>query len=290
MTGNKLTPEQIQELDEKIEAFDKYIESSIEIHSENEQNQIQAGEYKYLVKEGDRSPMTNFVLNEVLQEELDKHQCTTDELVEFAIENDHFKMKYEELANPFLYGSAEEDEFQCINWGGDKDVQIDKNSCIDYKLSTISNLKSVFPTLEEFEKVLKYEIGHVEHSKHYYKLFADDSIHTNVVYNTSYDVVRCVLSDDEELIKFIQSKPIKKDEFIPKVLKISEEEYEDLRESNSGFCVYCGKINDGFHEPDAENYQCDHCEKKHSFGVEQCRLSGSIEIVDQEDSELEDAQ
>lgn len=287
---SKLSPEQIQELEEKINAFDKSVESSIEIDKESFQNGVESGEYSTLVTEGDRSPMEGFTLSDTLQEELDKVECTEDELVEFAIENDHFKMNYEEQSSPFQYGGAEENEFKCIDNSGDKSTQIDKSSCLDHMPTFLSDLKKIFPTYDLFEKFVNYEIGRQDHLKHFFNLFwNDDQDHVNVTYNTSYDVIRCVLDNEDELIKFIKSKPVKVDKFTPKVLKLSKSEFDELNESHSGFCEYCGRVNDGGHEPDAEKYKCSNCEKNHSYGIETAYISGKVIIVDQEESELDSA-
>ena len=37
---------------------------------------------------------------------------------------------------------------------------------------------------------------------------------------------------------------------------------------NPGFCISCGKEVEGV-EPDARNYQCEYCEEKTVFGVEE---------------------
>lgn len=37
---------------------------------------------------------------------------------------------------------------------------------------------------------------------------------------------------------------------------------------NPGFCTACGEEQEGC-EPDAENYDCEHCGKKKVFGAEQ---------------------
>ena len=285
MKQHNLSPEQINELTEKLAEFNKDVESSIENYKEHEKETIENGEYNYLVKDGDHNPMEKFHLSEIFEEAMKDKEITVNKLIEFAIENDHFKMEYEELANPFHYGGSVEDEFQSISWGGDRDYQYDKKD--EFKLSF--NLKDIFKTVAEFKEFVNYEIGRSDYDEQYFELYSDQKMtHVNIRYNTDYDVIRCILKDEEKLLEFINSA--KTTPFTPKILKITEEEYNELSDSHSGFCEYCGKINDGGHEPDAEKYECSHCERKHSYGVELCRIGGKIEIVDNpEDSEYEDA-
>jgi len=64
------------------------------------------------------------------------------------------------------------------------------------------------------------------------------------------------------------------------VFKLTEQTYVELRESHCGFCLSCHALNDGFHEPDAENYECDSCGKHASHGIENVLIMGLVELVD----------
>jgi hypothetical protein len=285
--SSKLTQTQITELEQKINSFEDFVESSEESYYENEKQQWEDGENSHMVTEGDTSEPTGFTLDEFLAEELEKVECSNQELIDFAVENNHFECEYEELGNPFDYGGAKENEFHFIHVGGELEVQHDLSNDEDYKLSF--DLKSSFTSFKEFEDFVKYEIGSQDNLKHFYNLNVNKQKVFSTKYSCSADVVRVLLKNEDKLLEFIKSKPVKVDKFSPRVLKISESEFHDLRDSHSGFCEYCGSVNDGGHEPDAEKYECSNCEKKHSYGIEIAMMGGKVEIVDQEDSELEQA-
>lgn len=62
-------------------------------------------------------------------------------------------------------------------------------------------------------------------------------------------------------------------------MKITKDEYHDLRESNAGFCENCDECTaDSGVEPDAQDYDCIVCAMPTVFGVEQALLLGYIEI------------
>jgi len=63
-------------------------------------------------------------------------------------------------------------------------------------------------------------------------------------------------------------------------MKLTEEEFVSLRDDNCGLCENCGEINDSFHEPDAENYQCENCGENKSHGIENCLIMGLLDITD----------
>ena len=60
----------------------------------------------------------------------------------------------------------------------------------------------------------------------------------------------------------------------------SEEEYLELTDDWGGFCVLCGEFTTGV-EPDARQYECEACEKKSVYGLDElmvreaCYLDGS---------------
>lgn len=284
---SKLSKDQLEELEQKINEFETNVKASEESYYENEKNNWNNGENDYVVKEGDNSEPTGFRLEEFLNEELEKHECSVQDLINHAIENGHFKCEYEELANPFHYGGLIENEVRAISIGGELEVQHDFSADNEYKLSF--DLKSLFSSYSEFEDYVKFEIGSQDYLKHFYNLNVNKTLTFYTKYSCSYDVVRVVLKNEKELLEFIKSKPVKVDKFTPKILKISQDEYHDLRDSHSGFCEYCGAVNDGGHEPDAEKYKCNNCEKNHSYGIEIAFMGGKVEIVDPEDSELDQA-
>ena len=63
-------------------------------------------------------------------------------------------------------------------------------------------------------------------------------------------------------------------------MKLTSEEYEEYSESNQGYCPKCDDVTDGFFEPDATNYQCEHCNKNIAMGIENAMICGYIEITD----------
>lgn len=277
--GKSLTPEQEKELELKLEAFEGYVEASIEMNIESDQESINNGEYKYLVEDSNISESPN--LSEDLQEALDNSTVSVDDLISKALDEDKFTMEYEELSSPFQYGGQVENEFHCLQWGGDRDCQIDRDN-ISVHLPSFP-LAETFDNYAEFEEYVNYKIGRQEYLKKYWEFATTALTHTQVTYNTDYDVVRCVLSDEESLIAYLKENVKPEEPFTKKTLKVTKEEFRDLRNNHDGFCVYCGKINDGGHEPDAQNYECSHCEKKHSSGVEILFMSGEITIVDNDD-------
>lgn len=283
---NELSPEQTAELESKLENFNEYVESSIESDMTSHKDSFNQGECSYLVERHNIND--NVELSEVLLEAQQKSSISVKQLVEFAIENNYFKMKYEELANPHHYGSAIEDEFYSIRAGGDRECQIDRDS-IKSDLPSF-DLNQEFESYQEFEKFVKYNVGSNDYLKKYWEFATNPKMtHTQVIYNSDYDCVRCVLNNEDSLIEYLNDNPKVEEPFTKKVLKITKDQYHELRENYDGFCVKCGKINDGGHEPDAENYDCGYCETKNSFGIETLMISEGIEIVDDElDSNIDD--
>jgi hypothetical protein len=53
-----------------------------------------------------------------------------------------------------------------------------------------------------------------------------------------------------------------------------------LNEDGGGFCLNCGHIQEGGVEPDAEDYECEHCGANAVLGMEEALLRGRIEITD----------
>jgi hypothetical protein len=50
-------------------------------------------------------------------------------------------------------------------------------------------------------------------------------------------------------------------------VEMTVDEYHEYSDSNYGICKACGELNESFHEPDAEDYPCDYCEKPASMGL-----------------------
>jgi len=61
-------------------------------------------------------------------------------------------------------------------------------------------------------------------------------------------------------------------------MQLTEEEYLDLSDNYMGICLNCGEQRDSC-EPDARNYECEHCGEKQVFGVEELLMEGKIEFV-----------
>lgn len=268
-----------QELEEKLEKFEKYIESSIEVNKESDQESIKNGEYKYLIES--HNIQDDCELSESLQEALDNSSLSKDDLLEKVVKDENFEMEYEELASPFQYGGAMENEFYCLPWGGDRECQIDREQVQEFLPSF--DLKQEFSSLSEFQEFVDYNIGRQDYLKQFWNFATTSLTHTQIIYNTDYDVVRCLIEDEEGLIEFLKQNPKPEEPFERKKLKLVMSDYHNLRNGHDGFCIKCGKINEGNHEPDAEKYECTHCETRNSYGIEILFMSGDVEIVDTED-------
>jgi hypothetical protein len=282
-----ITENQLQELDAKLEAFEKRINLSIELNGENSKKQWNDGEYSYIVEESSVENINTIPLSEELGKALTRSSISKETMIQEIIEDGNFKMKYEEQFSPFQYGSPYENEIQVINVGGDQSMQEDLDSVLEFK--PLFNLNEYFETFSDFEKFVRYEIGSIDYLKHFWEFFVENKTHINVTFNTDYDIVRVLIDDEESVIKKLQENPKPKEKFIPKILKITESEYRELSESHSGFCLKCGKINEGFHEPDAREYKCNHCETDNSYGIEECIIMMNVELVNEDESELDQA-
>lgn len=267
-----------KELESKLEGFEEFINHSNEMCMENDKTQIENMEYSYLIETSSHMDVDQIDLEEEIQKALDKSTVSKTQLIEYAIEHSFFEMEYESLGSPFHYGGSKENEFYTLPWGGDRENQLDSSSLEAFKPSF--NLKDEFSSRSEFEEFVKDNIGNLDYLKNYWEIFAEGRETTSVIYNTDYDVVRCVLSNEESLLDYLKEnkKKVKR-----KTLKITQEEYHDLNSNYDGFCTSCGKINEGGHEPDAREYECSHCEEKTSYGIEWCMVAGYLEIVDSED-------
>ena len=284
----KLNEEQMKELESKIEQFEAFIELEIETHSSNEKEQVKNGEYDYLVEVGNTLDEDQIEFSEELEEELEKSAVSTESLVEYAINNNHFELQYNEQSSPFEYGSPDEDEIHCIQWGGDKELQVDLSTVEKFRPSFL--IKDYFKNLEEFSAYVRYNVGNSDHIKSFYAFFGLGESSQWIRYNTDYDVVRVKLKNHENLVAYLKENPKPEEIFNNKTLYVTKSEFKDLRKGHDGFCFKCGKINEGNHEPDAEKYECSHCNTRNSYGVEQAFVVGQLVLVDkEEDSNLDEA-
>jgi|GEM_PF-1090631 len=62
-----------------------------------------------------------------------------------------------------------------------------------------------------------------------------------------------------------------------RVIQITAEEYEELRESYGGYCIACRDEAYGV-EPDARGYECDSCGKLAVYGIEELLIRGVVEF------------
>lgn len=60
---------------------------------------------------------------------------------------------------------------------------------------------------------------------------------------------------------------------------IDTETYSDMREESEGFCRACGEPAYGV-EPDARKYQCESCDAKQVYGIEELLLMGKLTITE----------
>lgn len=272
---NYLSEEQIQELDEKMSQFDKYVESQIELYINNDKQNIENGEYNYLVNES--SLHDDIELSEDLQDNLDKSTLTIDQFINYCVEHNHFECSYEELSSPFQYGGQSENEICTIQWGGDRECTINQKDVMEFQPSF--SLEK-FSTLDEFKNYVSYHIGNLEYVETYWTFFKEKNDQKTVIYNTDYDLVRVSLKNEDDLINYLKEnkKTIEKKE--PIKATISSKEYKEYRRDNCGFCISCGHFSDGHHEPDATEYNCEKCEEPTSYGIEHAMIVGYVIIED----------
>lgn len=73
---------------------------------------------------------------------------------------------------------------------------------------------------------------------------------------------------------------------MPQPIELTEEEYHDLnRAGGIGVCLACREVDaqDGYAEPDAEDYLCALCGEHAVAGLELALVMGEIEIIDDDD-------
>lgn len=52
---------------------------------------------------------------------------------------------------------------------------------------------------------------------------------------------------------------------------------DDALDGTKGICLACGEIQDGV-EPDARGYECDCCEKRRVYGIEEALMMGFVTL------------
>ena len=62
---------------------------------------------------------------------------------------------------------------------------------------------------------------------------------------------------------------------------MTEREYVEHNNNSDGICTECFEISDGGCEPDAENYECEHCGCKAVTGIENALITGIIGIQEE---------
>ena len=60
--------------------------------------------------------------------------------------------------------------------------------------------------------------------------------------------------------------------------KVTEQTYITLTDEQCGICLKCKAISYNV-EPDAEDYECEGCGSAKVYGVGQCLLIGTLELV-----------
>ncbi|MDE2438912.1 MAG: hypothetical protein KGN01_06015 [Patescibacteria group bacterium] len=64
-----------------------------------------------------------------------------------------------------------------------------------------------------------------------------------------------------------------------KSVKMSYEEFMELKDENIGICLNCNTQHDCL-EPDARNVTCDNCDLPQVFGLEELLIMDALEITD----------
>lgn len=67
--------------------------------------------------------------------------------------------------------------------------------------------------------------------------------------------------------------------FIP---SMTAEEFNDMTESNEGFCIKCGENAYGV-EPDARKYTCEYCETNNVYGLSELLIMDLLIIENEEE-------
>lgn len=68
-------------------------------------------------------------------------------------------------------------------------------------------------------------------------------------------------------------------------LALSEDDFHSLQNDYSGFCLLCGEIAFGDTEPDARGYQCDRCDRRGVYGIEELAFMGLLELTEIKENE-----
>lgn len=62
-------------------------------------------------------------------------------------------------------------------------------------------------------------------------------------------------------------------------MEISMEDYQEMVDSNMGYCTHCGDFTrDEFTEPDARDYPCPECGQNTVVGAEEALMMGLLDL------------
>ena len=72
------------------------------------------------------------------------------------------------------------------------------------------------------------------------------------------------------------------------VLNITESDYEEMCDSDTGVCLACCESCDCC-EPDTHDRECPKCGKKKVFGMEELAVQSLLNFIEDEDDDYEDS-
>lgn len=270
----------IIELTEAVNLFAKRAETVIEDTKKELKRQVEEGEFSFLVAGSELMDPDLMDFSEELLAALKHSKINKSLLLKQIVAKKWFEMTYEEYESPQQYKKPLVNEFKVISLGGDKRVSAPREIKIDLSF----NFKEEFPTLIEFKNFVKENIGPENYTVEFYLSQLEEDVY--LPFNTDYHVSRCIISPKHtaEIIQLLKG-----DNKSNKILLLTEAEFKELSKENCGYCISCGKISDTFHEPDAENYTCSHCDEDQSFGIEECLVKDFIRLVAKTESKLEEA-
>ena len=270
----------ISELTEAVNLFAKRVEIVIEDTKKELKRQVQEGEFSFLVAGSELMDPEFINFSEDILNALSHSKINKSLLLKQIVAKKWFEMTYEEYDSPQQYRKPLVNEFKVISLGGDRRVSAPREIKIDLSF----NFKEDFPTLIEFKEFIKENIGSENFIVEFYLSQLEEDFY--LPFNTDYHISRCIISPKHisEIIQLLKGE--KKNN---KVLLLTETEFKELAKENCGYCISCGKISDTFHEPDAENYTCSHCDEDQSFGIEECLVKDFIRLVAKTESKLEEA-
>lgn len=271
----------IRELTEAVNLFAKRAEGVIADTKEELKRQVETGDFSFLVAGSELMEPEFITLSEDINLALEQSRINKSLLLRQIVAKKWFHMTYEEYDAPQQYKKPLFNEFKVLSFGGDRRVSAPR----EIKGDLSFNFKEDFPTLIEFQEFLKNNIGPVSYSVEFYLSQMDEDVY--LPFNTDYHVSRCLISPKNIPEILLLLKGERKDSH--KILLLTEDEFKALSKEHCGYCVACGKISESFHEPDAENNTCSHCDEDRSFGIEECLIKDFIRLVSKTESKLEEA-